>query len=327
MIFKCKNCAGNMVYSPDKEAMYCSHCDSVNCEETTYVSGTTVCVNCGGEIHVNEYTSASQCTYCGSYTIFDERVSGEYEPHLILPFKLSKEAVKKRLYGEFKKRIFAPSSFLSEAKLDSMEGMYVPFWMYDYKANYDYEGKGTKVRIWTVANMEYTETSIFSVKRNLDISFQKIPVDASIAMEDGIMDLMEPYSYEALENFQEKYMSGFFGEMYNEDAKKLESRASSKARNDSEMLLNNTISGYSVVTPIRKDLTMNSIQTNYALLPVWIYTYKYKGETYRFHINGQTGKLIGKAPISTGKVMSYGGTVAVATLLIGFLVKAILGVL
>ena len=38
-----------------------------------------------------------------------------------------------------------------------MEGIYVPFWLYDYKACYDYTGEGVRVRTWTSGNTEYTE--------------------------------------------------------------------------------------------------------------------------------------------------------------------------
>ena len=35
----------------------------------------------------------------------------------------------------------------------------MPFWLYDYQADYDYAGEGIKVRRWTSGDTEYTETS------------------------------------------------------------------------------------------------------------------------------------------------------------------------
>ena len=40
--------------------------------------------------------------------------------------------VKKLMRDNFKTRVFAPTDFLSEARLNGMSGEYVPFWMYDY---------------------------------------------------------------------------------------------------------------------------------------------------------------------------------------------------
>ncbi len=310
MIFKCKNCSGNVVYSPEKLKMFCPYCDGLESEEKQLEGqGTDNCLNCGGELHVNDYTSATQCPYCNNYIIFDERVSGEYTPHLILPFKYGKESVKKMLRDKFKRSIFAPSDFFSDAKLDSMEGMYVPFWLYDFDVNGRFEGVGNKVRHWTAGDRRYTETSIYRIVREVDVSFDKVPVDASDAMPNNAMELMEPYQYAALEKFKAEYMSGFFAERYNQAAEALMHRANAKASQDTRTIISDSIVGYSAKRADVDRVTVNCTEQNYALFPVWIYNYKYEGEDFRFHINGQTGKIVGKLPILPKKVIGYGVTV------------------
>ena len=65
---------------------------------------------------------------------------------------------------------------------------------------------------------------------------------------------------------------------------------------------------------MRKDLRLDKEGVRYALMPVWQYLYRYKGKTYQYHVNGQTGKVIGTTPVSMAKVVSYGISVfAVAT--------------
>ena len=176
--------------------------------------------------------------------------------------------------------------------------MYVPFWMYDYDANYDYHGTGKKIRTWTSGNKQYTETKVFDVHRNMDIDFDKLPVDASIKMKDDVMDLMEPYDYKALTTFAPLYMSGFDGEVYNFTPEQLEGRAREKASRYSEKLMNDTLAGYSSITPINKNLNLQPSGTNYSLLPVWQYNYSYNGKIYDFYVNGQTGKIVGELPTS-----------------------------
>lgn len=330
MIFKCKNCGGNSVYSPEHLKMYCPFCESLESEEKkTTGQSLTTCINCGGEVMVNDFTSASQCPFCDSYIIFDERVTGEYEPHLILPFKLGKETTKKLLRDKFKSCVFAPGDFLSDVKLNSMQGMYVPFWMYDYHAHSHYDGEGTKVRTWRSGDREYKETSVYHIVRDMEVDFNKMPVDASEAMPDALMDLMEPYDYAALENFREEYMSGFFAERYNVDDVASEPRAMGKAKQDAENLLRQSISGYNLglSASTNSHVDLKKQQTNYALLPVWIYNYKYKGQDYRFHVNGQTGKIIGKVPVSVKKVWGYGATVFASVFAILMMVRQLLMVL
>lgn len=326
MIFKCNNCGGNVIYSPEKKAMHCSHCDSLESQNPIPQNSLEQCVNCGAPLKLEEFTSAYKCEHCGIYFILDEKVSGEYLPHLILPFQVSRAEAKEKLKQEFKKRIFTPLAFLSEASLSKMEGSYVPFFLYDYTSQVDFEGKGTKVRVWRTGNKEHTETSIYSIQRNMTIDFDKIPVDASIKMNDSVMDLMEPYQYQSLEAFQEKYMSGFFSEFYNKTAEEMKNRAMDKAGRDSETLLQETIQGYSSVTTLHKDIHLMEDKIHYALLPVWIYDFRFRSKTFQFHVNGQTGKVIGKSPISVVKVLLYSGSLFAFLLSIGFLIRGIMEV-
>ena len=159
MIYKCKNCGGNVVYDPDRKAMHCPYCDGIETQDKAPGGGMELCANCGAPIEAGDYRSAVKCEYCGHYTIFDERVEGVYEPRLILPFKMGKAAAVSCLEKELSRRVFAPESFLSQATVEKMEGSYIPFWLYDMKADCHYSGTGTTVRVWVSGDTEYTETS------------------------------------------------------------------------------------------------------------------------------------------------------------------------
>lgn len=307
MIYKCKNCGGNTVYHPDRKKMYCPHCDGTDSEEEVGSSSVTECANCGAPVEVSPYVSACKCEHCGFYMILDERVEGELAPHLVLPFQISKERAVKLLEKEFQSRYFTPATFLSQATLKGMEGIYVPFFLYDYLANFDYAGTGTKVRSWRSGNTEYVETSYFHVERNLEIDFDMIPVDASINMDDAKMDMLEPFAGHGLEEFQKKYLSGFEAERYSEGLMEIEPRAQEKARRDSEELLREELGGYTTLSAQRKHLNLQRQTAKYALLPVWVYHYSYFGKKYTYYVNGQTGKILGKTPTSKGKVFVYGG--------------------
>ncbi len=310
MIFKCKSCGGNVVYSPEKKKMLCPYCDSEDSEERKDYEGgaLSVCPNCGGEVPVEEHTSATQCPYCDNYLILNERVEGEYLPKMMIPFQMGKEVCKQAIRNHFKKNIFAPSDFLSEVRLNSMKGTYVPFWFYGYDVNVDYQGEGTKVRSWTSGNMRYTETSYFDVRRNMNVNFQNIPADASLGMPDDVMDLLEPYGYNQLEDFKPEYLSGFFAEKYNMTADLLENRAKQKMQEDTDQLMKAQCTGYSSLRSIRNEVRINHEEQKYGLLPVWKYLYRYQDTDYPFYVNGQTGKIVGSAPISVKKVWAYAGT-------------------
>lgn len=320
------------MYNPDKKTMCCPHCDSLDSEEKiedsqAIVPTGTICVSCGAPIELKEHTSATRCQNCGTYMVVDERVQGQFEPHLIIPFKISRDKAKELLHKEFDRRPFTPIGFLSNASVDKMEGTYVPFFMYDYKSDMDYRAVGTKVRTWSDGKYEYTETSYYDVIREMNANFDKVPVDASVAMDDNIMDLIEPYNYSELELHQDKFLSGFLAEKYNMGEKTLEPRAVAKVKRDSHDMLMSTVGGYTTLTQAQEHIIPTKKDVDYALLPVWEYVFSYQGKSYKFHVNGQTGKVLGITPVSKARVIGYGVTVFALSMIIGFLIRMAMMVL
>ena len=322
MVFKCKNCGGNVIYSPERKGMFCPFCESENSEEKKEFpdQDMKICPNCGGEVPVQEHTSASQCPYCDNYLIFDQRIEGEYEPKIMIPFRFGKEKCKESIREKFKKCLFAPTDFLSEARLNGMQGTYVPFWFFDYDVNCDYSAEGTRVKSWTTGNTQYTETSYYNIFRNMDADFENIPVDASVDMPDDVMDLMEPYNYSELMPFKPEYLSGFYAEKYNMTADIAQNRAKQKMNEDVRQMLSQSYSGYSHVTVRKNNIQVKREENRYGLLPVWKYIYRYQDKDYPFYVNGQNGKIVGAAPISKKKVWSYAGTLWLClTLILGMI--------
>ena len=305
MTFKCRNCGGYMVFSPERQQMYCSFCDGVDCEQQTGDASLTTCASCGGEITVGQFVSSSKCPFCGNYLIFDERVSDRFKPDEIIPFKLGKKQAVEAMEKEFKKRIFTPISFLSEKTLGDMVGRYVPFFLYDFRAHGEYKGTGTKVRKWREGDYDCTETSYYDVERVMEVDYDNVPADASEEMPDWKMDLVEPYQYEALEAFNPKFLSGFFGEIYNNTADAYADRARQKAESSAQVLLQDSMAGYRSLDPSSGNISLADGQIDFALFPVWVYTYKWGGKDYLFYVNGQNGKVIGETPISKLKVLLY----------------------
>lgn len=310
MIFRCENCGGNVVFDPDKGKMHCPHCGGIDSQKkVTGENSLERCINCGAPLTVTDYTSATQCEHCGSYIVFDERVEGQYRPVRMVPFAVSKERAKTIMRERFKKKTFAPSGFLSESMLEKMTGIYVPFFLYDLDVRCNLRAEGIKRRTWVSGNTEYTETSYYDVEREMYAGFDNIPVDASAAMDDSVMDLMEPYNYTALQGFKEEFMSGFSSEVYNDSAEELRKRAEKKAVDSAEVMLRESTTGYSSLRVLHKDTQAREKKVDYTLMPVWHYVYSYKNNSYEYYINGQTGKTVGTMPVSKGKVLAYGATV------------------
>ncbi len=329
-IYKCPNCGGNMLFDPEKKLLVCESCGStknpnevneseVKEEDNKSEENGVVhykCPSCGAELVTDQYTSATICAYCGSPNIIEDRLNANFKPDRIIPFKYNREYTIKAIRKWCNDGIFSPADLLSKSNLDKVTGVYVPFWLYDIYTNTDMSAKATKVRVYRRGDTEYTETSRYDVYRNVDAEFNKIPADASIKMDDQLMDLIEPFNYSELTNFEMSYMSGYMAEKYNYTSEELENRAIRRTDKYSTDLARGTISGYDSVSVLSSDVRSNIENSEYVLLPVWIYNYRYNKKDYKFIMNGQTGKIIGKPPISKARIFGVYLSSAIAVFLI-----------
>ena len=329
-IYKCPNCGGNMLFDPKKKLLVCESCGST--KKSNEVNESEVkeednkseengvvhykCPSCGAELVTDQYTSATICAYCGSPNIIEDRLNANFKPDRIIPFKYYRDYTIKAIRKWCNDGIFSPADLLSKSNLDKVTGVYVPFWLYDIYTNTDMSAKATKVRVYRRGDTEYTETSRYDVYRNVDAEFNKIPADASIKMDDQLMDLIEPFNYSELTNFEVSYMSGYMAEKYNYTSEELENRAIRRTDKYSTDLARGTISGYDSVSVLSSDVRSNIENSEYVLLPVWIYNYRYNKKDYKFIMNGQTGKIIGKPPISKARIFGVYLSSAIAVFLI-----------
>ena len=286
-----------------------------------------ICINCGSQIPYTEFQSAGRCPSCGTYLLRDDKISYPYGADVILSFQITRHEAEDKLKQEFGKKLFLPGSFLSQKTLENMKGMYVPFWMYDYNSDIDYQAIGTKVKTWTSGDRKYTETSYYDVARKLHVDYENIPVDASIVMEDGIMDLMEPYDYGELVGHDNKYLSGFEAETYNMPPDQLEPRARAKADKANRGWVDRNTSGYSTLTSERMSSNNKLMGNRFALMPVWVYEYRFQGQNYKFYVNGQTGKCVGTPPRSIGRAAGLTALLFAGALLVLDGLSLLLGVL
>ena len=59
---------------------------------------------------------------------------------------------------------------------------------------------------------------------------------------------------------------------------------------------------YDVIDYLNVNTSFDKITYKYVILPVWICNYSYNNKKYQFMVNGETGKIVGKTPVSPIKV-------------------------
>lgn len=324
--YRCPNCAASLVFDPDAKKMACAFCgsqispdDVLSLEATDgFVQGETweedascfLCGNCGAKSITDQNTTATFCAFCGSPSL-SLTTKGGVKPMRIIPFKYGREEAEKAFIEWCKKSLFLPNGFTSKKQIAKLAGIYVPFWLFDYPVDLN----------CTFLDVETVETedggsSVRYVKNSKRgyLLWEKVPLDGSSHIKDGLMECIEPYNYEQLIDFNTKFLSGFYAENYDIPAEKLLRSIFMRVK---EFVKSACGAG-------RVDYSDNSIYhpptAEYVYLPVWFLNYVYHGKTYTFALNGQTGKVAGEQPISRWKIALFvGGMFAGFALLFGLL--------
>ena len=261
------------------------------------------CPRCGAELICDATTAASSCPYCGNPTVVPGQFGGTLKPDFIIPFRLDKnaavEALTKHYTGKGKR--FLPKTFADKNHIEEVQGVYVPFWLFDGKAEADIRFKATRSHTRREGKYQVTTTEHFDVRRAGGLSFEKVPVDASVRMPDDHMDSIEPYDYKELKSFSTAYLPGFLADRYDVSAEESSERADRRCENSAIRALENTVTGYETVIRQSTNVALRRGKVHYALLPVWMLNTRWNDKDFLFAMNGQTGKMVGDLPVDKGR--------------------------
>ena len=259
------------------------------------------CPSCGAELICDQSTAATACPYCGNPAIVPGQFSGALRPDYILPFRLSKDDAVQALRAHYKGKPFLPRSFTSANHIEQIQGVYVPFWLFDGGAEGAASYRASNTNVFETGDYEITETRHYHVVRAGSLAFEKIPVDASSKMPDDHMDSIEPVDYTQLRPFSTAYLPGYLADKYDVTIDDSRDRADTRCRETLAQALRDTVTGYGACVTEREDIALRRGKVHYALLPVWMLSTKWHGQDFLFAMNGQTGKLVGDLPTDRGR--------------------------
>lgn len=337
--YKCPNCGSDMRFDSKTGTLSCPSCGRQdNIEnfsdefiEKTFDENEVVhyeCNNCGAEILTDPDTTATNCSFCGAPVVLGDRLRGELAPAKVIPFSISKEEAIAAFKKWCRNGLLTPRGFMAADRIKEITGIYVPFWMYDLDSNAQVEAVGTKIRTYTRGDYIYTETRFYNVYRDIDLRYVNVPVDASEKLNDELMDKLEPYHYGNLKEFKTPYLAGYIAEKYNFTDEVLYSRVKEKVQPFIDSYIQSTIQGYATVNYKNKQIHTSKKNAMYVLLPVWMFAYDYDDQEHIFAMNGQTGKVVGKPPLSAGKIAAWfsgiAGSIFLALKLITFAISGVM---
>lgn len=339
--FPCERCGSDLVYSPVNQSLECDHCGFTNEVPITLTpireydlkqalheldqlrrSGqleqvdVIKCPSCAAQFRLKDNEHAGDCPFCGTPVIAGTEQSRPIRPRSLLPFSISQDQALDIFDQWMKSRWFAPSSLNSRAKRnDKLTGVYLPYWTYDSDTQTYYQGqRGTIYYERQVVNARVNGRNVRQVRQVARIRwnpasgsvgrhFDDVLIGASKTLPRTIIDNLAPWDLNQLVPYSEAYLSGFRSEIY-------------QITVDEGFLRAQQIMDYTIRNDIRRDiggdqqrishLSTKHDQTTYKhlLLPIWSAAFQYRNKTYRYVINGRTGKIHGERPYSFVKIAS-----------------------
>jgi len=351
--YKCPNCDGELIFEPSTQKYKCEYCGSLFSQEEldamkpaegseTADSGNAagetitgedgreqetagdkaeqgaviyICPSCGAQIVTDDTTAATFCYYCHNPVVLGGRLEGNYLPDKIIPFSITREAAEKGFEEYIGKKKFVPGAFFNKKQIESMTGVYFPYWLYDVNLQGAMQAEGRNVRVWRSGDTEFTETKFYNVQREGEVELSNLSENALKKANARLAKNMMPYDFSKMKEFKTGYLSGFLAERRDIEKQEVEGKMQQEMRESAERLLRETISGYNSVSVRNTNIVPKKENWSYVLFPVWTITYKAKnGKIYYYSMNGQTGKVSGELPIDYAKVTLVSALSAAAAL-------------
>ncbi|RPE72085.1 hypothetical protein EDD53_1228 [Pacificibacter maritimus] len=333
--FPCATCGADMHFDPEGHQLLCSHCGAVQDLDTSQfkplrerpfttsdpdlwaqddrdieIKQVAHCSSCSAQIDFSDTAHAKQCPYCASPIVTDTGAKRSHKPDGVLPFAVKETQARDALGDWLGSRWFAPNGMADFARKGrSMAGIYMPYWTYDAQTASQYSGRRGDHYYVTKRVVVNGETRTRRVRKtkwrrvsgHVSRFFDDVLVPASTALPQKHLSGLEPWDLPAIRPYSPDYLAGFNAESYTVNRQDGFDVAQDKMQKVIERDVCFDIGGDRQQIEDLKT-QVSQVTFKHVLLPVWSAAYKYRGETFRVLINGQTGRVTGQRPYSRAKV-------------------------
>lgn len=329
---KCPQCGGTMDFDPKTGGLKCPYCDyeeaipvqeakggSASAEELDFESAQMaencdwgvkkkiiICKSCGAESVYDELEIANECPYCGSNQVMEEKDEKTMAPGGVVTFAVTAKEAAAKFTSWIKRKLFCPRSAKEGAKPGAFKGVYLPYWTFDAHTESSYTAEYGIDRTVRHKDETKTVTDWYPVRGRYQEDFDDELVLASSRYEEKLMQDVEPFNTADNKKYRPEYVAGFIAERYSLGLKEAWEKAKGFIKRKLEANIEDKVRTEQRADHVRVkrvDTKYSGITFKYLLLPIWLSTYQYKGKTYHFMVNGQTGKAGGQVPTSPIRVV------------------------
>lgn len=245
-----------------------------------------VCKSCGGAIANKPGQRIPACLFCGADAL-EPRDAGQIEdPEGWIPFAVHASQAREAF------RTFATSSIwypgdLRSAKLD-LEELLLPSWAWS----------GRLETHWTGLERASTASGKRPIGGSEEARFDQILIPASQTLRQSELNALGEYDEGALKDWR-----GHEPDHPMEISEVTRAVARQRAQDEMARRHAASLGSRHGASSMHASHISYDLEGKPVLVPVWIGAYRYRNKVYRILVNGQTGTLHGKAPISFWRVL------------------------
>jgi len=290
-----------------KSALASSLTESAAETQETRIS---TCPNCGARVEFDPAIHATECPFCATPVVVGTGAERLIKPRAVVPFALDEGAARQAMTGWLGSLRFAPGGLKDYARKGrKMSGVYTPCWTFDADTASRYRGQRgivyyetrTVTRNGKTQSMQVPRVHWTPVSGKVARFFDDVLVVASTALPERFRNGIAGWDLTLLEPYQPEYLAGFRAEAYTVGIK--DAYGEARATMDRQILRDVKFDiGGDRQQVSEVETTVRNVTYKHILVPVWLAAYKYRGKSYRFAVNGQSGQVTGDRPWSAWKI-------------------------
>jgi predicted RNA-binding Zn-ribbon protein involved in translation (DUF1610 family) len=293
------------------------------------------CDQCGAEVATDPDQRSYVCPFCDSTYVVELPASetGRQPPEFVIGFSVTREQAEEK-YRQWiaEGGLFRPGDLRNVAAVEKLRGIYLPFWNFSMLAQsrwsasigeywYRTETYTTVENGKTVTKTrQVRETEWWPLSGRHHRYYSGYLVSGSRGLLQNDAERIKPFQLPALARYEPKYLAGWLAEEYSiarDEALRIcqEEFYRQEQQNVAAFIPGDTHRSLQVETHF------SNINSDLCLLPIYIFSYRYRDTLYRFMVNGQTGRVAGDKPLSWPRVWAF---VAVILVLIAIIVAVVM---
>ncbi|HET9450977.1 MAG TPA: hypothetical protein VFO83_08855 [Aggregicoccus sp.] len=276
-----------------------------------------LCRNCGAQLQLEPQLRTATCPYCASPSVVEQPPSAERPAvEYVLGLAQPEAEVRARVAHWLRRRSLFAHSGVKRATVQELKGLYVPAYLYSAEAHTRFSAhigeNYTVTETYTTTDSQgrrvtrtrtRIETEWYPLRGERAEYLQDVLVTASRGLSNAELESLEPFELRQLQRYSPALLSGWMAEEPSLAPPEGSAQASVECRALVERRLQRFLPGDS-----SRGLDFETRLANEALslvlLPVWVSALRYDPERppMRVLVNGQTGEVVGKVPLSPVKI-------------------------